>query len=310
MRIICMEPTRSSPCAILSPKRAAHLARYSRETPQAFQAGRLATWTKPLARRPMGARGIRSRIGAWSQEDAYIAAVTDEQQDLFANIYQEQPASPIVECWRYANRRSTDIRSWPGRLRERGLYTVLVLLVLWLASGSTKVWSSVPTLLAALVVSVVIAPAAQWVYHFVTAPYGLLKDESAATRQRLADSMALITDLTAKIEGATTAKRQAIGVAGSLVSFREEAVHKLLNRSVKTDVDLEQLKADITDWERRVIGYMEQNNIPLGRISTFRVLGAYVPSVRGGYNEEHRRELSMLWERMNRLLDLLNEVAK
>ena len=221
-----------------------------------------------------------------------------------------KPASPIVEYWRYAKRRSTDIRSWPARLRERGPYTALVFVVLWIVSGSTKTLSGLPNLLAALVVSVVVAPAAQWIYHFVTAPHGLLKDELAAMRQQLADSAALITDLTTRLESATAEKRQAIGVAGSLVSYREEAVHKLLNRAVRTDNELEQLKADVADWERRVIDYMEKNSMPMGRISMFRVLGSYVPRVSGGYNEEHRRGLSMLWERMRHLLDLVNEVAK
>ena len=166
-----------------------------------------------------------------------------------------------------------------------------------------------PTLLVAALVTAVLVPAVDWLRHFIIAPYQLLRDENKRLQQQTLDATTYITDLTAKLEAATVVKRDAITIAASLVSFREGATHTLLNRPVKNSADLETLKADIAEWEKNVIAFMERENVPIGRISTFRVLGTYNARVTGGFNEEHNRELAMLWARMGRLLDIVNDVA-
>jgi hypothetical protein len=224
-------------------------------------------------------------------------------------FYDERPASPIVEWARYANRRATDLKTWPQKLRERAVYTVLVVAVWRLLSGPIAATNQLVSLLIAAAVSVFLAPMGQWLFHFATAPYGLLRQHIARLQRETDDAKAFIADLTHKLEAATVEKRDAITVAASLVGFREAAVHQFLNRQINNDENLARLKADIAEWEKNVIQFMERANVPVGRISTFRVLGTYRAGVKGGYNEEHRRELAMLWERMNRLLDIVQDVA-
>ena len=98
-------------------------------------------------------------------------------------------------------------------------------------------------------------------------------------------------------------------IVSSLVVLRELAVHTLLNRSVGSDADLQQLKRDIDLWQNSVLKQLDDFGNQ-SDVTYFRVLGTYQPQNLHGSNAEHQREKDMLAERLNRLLEIMRRIER
>ncbi len=189
----------------------------------------------------------------------------------------------------------------PRRLIEHLVSTGLLFLILQGVIGAKGAWDEGPKLIAALLASFVAVPAAMFAFHFITAFHGLALENLALLREQYADAQAALADKDRAIEAGASEKNKAIGIAASLTHFKEKAIIELLNRRVQSDDELAKLVADIGAWEKQVLAYMEQAEMPPSQVSAFRVLGAYNPGVSGGFSAAHNRELAMLWERIRRL---------
>lgn len=233
-----------------------------------------------------------------------------DQSEMFFTVYQEQAGSPVVEWFRYANRRAKDIRTWRDKLRDRGLAAVSTAVLWLLISGAHKAMEQLLPLAIAVIAAVFLAPLGQWAYHFVTARYGLLCEDLARVQQQYQDAKTFADELTKRLEDTKAVRINSMTIAANLVSARELGIHTLLNRKIANDADLDKLKMDIDEWEKNTINVMESGRVPLHLISTFRVLGNFDSRVSGGYNPEHNRELAMLWARLGRLLYIMNDIAK
>ena len=95
--------------------------------------------------------------------------------------------------------------------------------------------------------------------------------------------------------------------ASSLVVLRELAVHSLLNRSVATAADLEQLKRDIDHWQNSVLKQLDDFGNQ-SDVTYFRVLGTYQPQNLAGWNSDHTLERNILAERLDRLVEIMRRI--
>lgn len=98
-------------------------------------------------------------------------------------------------------------------------------------------------------------------------------------------------------------------IVSSLALKRELAVRTLLNRSVTTTADLDQLKQDIDHWQNSVVKQLNDFGNQ-SDVTYFRVLGTYQPQNLAGWNSDHASEKNMLAERLNRLLEIMRRIER
>jgi hypothetical protein len=54
------------------------------------------------------------------------------------DFYEEQPGSPLIEWFRYANRRAKDIQQLLKRLPEQASSTLAIFFLMWIFAGATE----------------------------------------------------------------------------------------------------------------------------------------------------------------------------
>jgi hypothetical protein len=255
------------------------------------------------------------------------------------DFYEQQPASPLVEWFRHANRRAKDLPQVPKRFIESAATTLAAFVLIRNLVGETEAWEKVLYLLISLVSSVLIVPAVKWLFHFATAFHALTREEVARLtddNKALSTSVAELRDkLDVSSRAAPAAPLQveipperlriqgqpptvvvepfteAVHREGAkhLAALREKAIHELLNRKVLNENELATLKRDIDSWQQEVLRLLEQY-AGVDEVTTFRVLGTYPVRATGGLNAEHNRELGMLWERVKRLERTITRLSR
>jgi hypothetical protein len=255
-------------------------------------------------------------------------------------FYEEQPASPVIEWYRYANRRSKDFQRWGPRIVEHAVLALTIFAV-GIALGRPDANNEAIWLTIGVCASLVLVPVLKWVFYFVTAFHALLKEENAKLAEDLVasqatvkvfgskqrnDSAESIAERTARIYRQNMIDKLAPPpdvretierfphvvvkqeTAMALATLWTNAVHQLLNRKVVDDGQFAMLKRDIEQWESEVLKVLERH-ATVEEIMTFRVLGTYTSRATGGFSAEHNRELAMLHERLNRLQRIIQRLS-
>jgi hypothetical protein len=259
---------------------------------------------------------------------------------VFKDFYNDRPASPPVEWARWARRNNRDEPGQVRRLVDIVLVACILYLLLRVFANDQLAVEELTVAATSIVASAVLLPIFKFLYRCAKAPYGLLREQIARQQQEIEELRQMLTtvgqDARKAVEAATASPSPTEGIkvtdhvtaavalaAGAtsakgvgyifqtplplpletlkrLVELREEAITQLLNRPVRTDAELQRLKADIDTWQQDVLGRLTEIGT-FDEVTRFRVLGVFSLRARGGYNEEHNKERAMLLERIFRL---------
>lgn len=96
----------------------------------------------------------------------------------------------------------------------------------------------------------------------------------------------------------------------TLAELRVEAVYKLLNRPVSSDVELQQWTTDEESWSQAVLKVLREN-VSAAIASSFDTLGTFQPRhFPRAYNSEHDWRLSMLTKKLDILISIINRFTQ